>query len=213
MLGLANFKLFIKSQEAVIGDDIRSYATDSTYVSPFSELEPHAELAIRNLCNPDRSTLAEIQAIVEEVRSDKEKFKKFLEDGRNNLLPHAHQIGARAYKFERYWELNSGWLAESLAERAGVLEECRKRGMEGLLKVKSVRLAVGANLSLLYSHHFEGVQPKPGDSRDILHAVLASSADILVTQDGNFAKALQRIPIEGFRVLDIRSLLNVLGDP
>jgi hypothetical protein len=61
-----------------------------------------------------------------------------------------------------------------------VLGKVRQRGPVGLLKLKSGALAVGANHSLIYSHHFEGRNPLPGDSRDILHAIAASSADMFV---------------------------------
>jgi predicted nucleic acid-binding protein len=213
MLDLADFRLFIKSQEIVIGDDIRSYALGTPSVSPFCGLDPHTEMAIRNAVNPSDSTSNEVEKIVEEVRLDKLKFKAFLEDGKQNLLPYTQQIGADGYPFARYWEHNSGSWAESLAERIGVLDDCRKHGIEGLLKIKSVRLTVGANLSLIYSQHFENVKPKPGDSRDILHAVLASSAEVFVTHDDDFAKALRRVQVEGFRVTDLRSLVKALDRP
>ena len=214
ILELASFRLFIKSQEIVIGDEIRSYALGTPYVSPFSDFEPSMEFVIRNALDPSEKD--EIQEVLDEVRQDKEKFKIMLDDGKKILQPHAKKIGASAYKFERYWESNSGWLAESLAEAAGVLDECKRRGIDGLLKVRSARLAVGANLSLMYSHHFENVAPNDGDSRDILHAVLASSAGIFVTHDKPFARALRRIPMDGFQVTDVHALVTALdrrGDP
>lgn len=210
ILGLASNRLFVKSQELIIGDDMRSYALNAPSVPPFFDLDPHMELVICNAVYPAGSMLLDIQAIIDEVDRDKQSFKAFLEEGKKKLLPYAEEIGTRAYKFDRYFGLNSGWLAEGLAKRAGVGEECRKRGIEGLLKIKSVRLAVGANLSLMYAHHFENVTPRQGDSRDILHAVLASTADIFVTHDATFANTLRRVPIDGFRVYGIHSLVTAL---
>lgn len=208
ILRLANLRLFIKSQEIVIGDEIHSYAFGTPAISPFCNFEPYMELVIRNASDPSR--VDEVKELLDEVRRAKDKFKRFLEDGKKILLPHAKKIGAKSYKFDKYWEFNSVWLAESLVEKAGVLKKCRERGIDGLLKLKCVRLAVGANLSLMYSHHFENIKPQSGDSRDILHAVLGSSADVFVTHDNALAKVLRRVPIEGFRVDDIHYLVNAL---
>ncbi len=82
---------------------------------------------------------------------------------------------------------------------AGVLLEAKSRGLDGLLNVKSVGLAVGANLSLMYAHQFENRVPKSGDSRDILHAIIGSNADIFVTDDGELRRVLNRVPVDGFR--------------
>ena len=114
------------------------------------------------------------------------------------------------YLFESYWNNNSLWLAEGLAKRARALGKVKRRGMPGLLKVKSVALAVGANLSLIYSHHFEGRSPASGDLRDVLHAIAASSADIFITNDRNLASVLGRIPVEGFQVMNLKGLLDSL---
>jgi len=52
------------------------------------------------------------------------------------------------YPFNDYWKNNSVWLAEGLARRARALGKVKRRGIPGLLKLKSVALCVGANLSL-----------------------------------------------------------------
>lgn len=82
--------------------------------------------------------------------------------------------------------------------------------MDGLLKVKSVAVAVGANLSLIYSHHLENRAPKPGDSRDMLHAIVASTVDVFVTDDGPLETILTRIPVDSFKVMNLRALLESL---
>ncbi len=210
MLDMANYHLFAQSQELSFQNDIRSYALGTPAISPFSFLTPSVELAIRNLAYPTGSALAELRTILEETRSAKSAFRSFLETGRNEILPYAQSIGGKHYKFEHYWSNNASWLAESMVERAEVLAEVKSRGIDGLLKVKSVALAVGANLSLMYSHHFENRVPKPGDSRDILHAIVGSYADVFVTQDGEFSRILNRVPVMGIQVVNLQALLAML---
>lgn len=131
--------------------------------------------------------------------------------GKNELKPMALSIGSKQYPFETYWKNNNGWLTEELAKRAGVLRKVKRRGVDGLLKVKSVALVVGANLSLLYSHHYENRAPLSGDSRDILHAIAASGADVFVTNDKKLQAVLSRIPVDGFQVMSLQSFLNTLS--
>jgi len=210
MLDMADYQLFAQSQESSIQNDIRTYALGTQAISPFSSLTPSTELNIRNLPHPAGSELIELRAVLDEIRSAKSAFQSFLETGREKLLPHAKSIGGKHYKFEHYWANNHSWLAESMAERAGLLAQVKSRGIDGLLKVKSVGLAVGGNLSLIYSHHFENRVPKPGDSRDILHAIVGSYADVFVTEDGEFRRILNRVPVTGFQAVNLQTLLCLL---
>jgi hypothetical protein len=76
-------------------------------------------------------------------------------------------------------------------------------------------MAVGAALSLVFATTFgDGVQsrlPRRGDGYDIWHAITASVADIFVTGDLALAAQLQRVPLDGFRV--VTSLRALLDDP
>src|SRR5262249_41770907 len=101
-----------------------------------------------------------------------------------------------------------GW-AEDYAAPTGVLGECRKRGLEGLLRVRAVRLVVGMTLSLIYSQVFEGRAPKYSDGYDLWHAIQASTSDVFVTRADRFFGHLNRIPgITGLGV--VKSLREVL---
>ena len=210
MLELGDKRLFVLGQEVIVNNDIRAYAHGTPSSSPFIPMEPWTEFNIRNFAKPVGDYMSELQDLIEEVRSDKMTFKKFLDKGKARVRPMADVIGVKRYPFEHYWANNSGWLAESLADRAGMLPEVKQRGLDGLLKVKSVAVAVGANLSLVYSHHLEGRAPKLGDSRDILHSIVASTADVFITNDGPLETILTRIPAGDFKVMSLRAFLGSL---
>lgn len=210
MLALGDNRLFSLGQEVIANNDIRTYAHGTPASSPFISMEPWIEFNIRNFAKPVGDYWAELQDLVEEVRRDKKAFQEFLDEGKAKVKPLADAIGAARYRFEQYWINNSGWLAEGLADRAGVLSEVKQRGVDGLLKVKSIAVAVGANLSLMYSHHLEGRAPKPGDSRDILHAIVASTADVFITNDGPLQTILSRVPADDFKVMSLRVFLDSL---
>lgn len=210
ILEIGSHKLFVRGQDEIMNDDLRSYALYTSPVSPFCIFEPFMELAVRNLVQPTEQALAELREIIGETRTAKETFQSCLEACRSELLPHAKAIGGKNYKFDAYWSNNITWLLESIAKTAGVLSEAKNRGFDGLLKVRSVGLAVGANLSLMYAHQFENRVPKSGDSRDILHAIIGSSADVFVTDDGELRRVLNRVPMDGFRAVSLEEILAML---
>jgi hypothetical protein len=122
--------------------------------------------------------------------------------------------GIEKMDFSHYWKRGAKVLAESLVKWPEVLEACRVRGIDGLLDQRSVRLCVGANISLVYAQDFKGRQPEAkramGDAWDMLHAVSASAADIFVTHDRAFTDVMKRVPINDFEVLGLHGLLDII---
>jgi len=210
ILDLVDFDRFVRSQDELLRDATRSYAFGTSLPTPFTVCDDSIRLKLVGLTRG--TTLPpDVQHIVQEIRVAKEEFRLFLKESKERVLPLAGKFNGIKYPFEKYWESNKGWLAERFAEGAGVLDQCRNRGIDGLLDVKAVRLVVGTNLSLIYSHVLEGRGPKSGDSRDMLHALLASSAEIFVTHDREFSRILSRVPINNFQVVDLHSLLTLIN--
>jgi hypothetical protein len=116
----------------------------------------------------------------------------------------------QALTFEAFWERAAIDWAGALADRVGLGAECRARGLEGLLQVRAVRLAVGAGTSLVFSQVVEGREPQRTDGYDQLHAVMGSVANVFVTRDERLAGLLRRVPVDSFLV--VTSLPELLAD-
>jgi hypothetical protein len=118
----------------------------------------------------------------------------------------------RELQFDVFWRSAAETLALGFAFDVGLGEECRRRGAAGLLEVRPVRFATGAMASLIYAQVVgdgrESRYPHIGDGYDLHHALMASAADVFVTYDKRLANLLDRVPLNGFRVL--RSLEEVL---
>jgi hypothetical protein len=100
-------------------------------------------------------------------------------------------------------------MVERLAQRAGVLDACRERGIEGLLKVRSVGAAVGTALSLAYGETFEGWVNTSDDSVDVLHVpAAAATAEIFVTNNQRMHLAIGRLAFDGLRVMNLAEFLT-----
>jgi hypothetical protein len=80
-----------------------------------------------------------------------------------------------------------------------------------MLDLRTVRLAVGSSLSLVFSQIREGIQADPNDGYDQWHVVQAAAADVFLTRDKLLATRLQRILVEGFRV--VSTLRELRPDP
>jgi hypothetical protein len=106
----------------------------------------------------------------------------------------------RLNSFARYREAHAAYYAEGFADAAGWLDECRGRGIEGLLKVRSVAVAVGAFLSLRYSLLVENRRVQSGTSYDMQHAAPMSAADVIVSDDRELRRLLGRVRVAGLRV-------------
>ncbi len=196
----------VKEAGDLLDDDIRAYArneqTPGRYV--FHDLSPMQGALMRN----DRR----LDEFFKTVREQKEAFYRYTQRLRQHLAsPESGRIelveDARR-SFGEYFQTHAAWFARSLADHAGVLNSAENRGIDGLLDLPSVRMAVGANLSLVYAQIFENRAPDRGDSRDVHHAIAASVADVFVTNDTRLAPRLARIPKLPVEVLDLPMFLG-----
>lgn len=207
ILELADRGKLLKPPDQLLRDDICGYARGGVSSEPFV-VDSVIQSGLQALENPSQQDISELLVVAKEVQKQKEEFMAGMREAREKVLPHVKKLQGWNPRFEDYWERLAERFAEGFAEHVGLLEPCTNRGIEGLLELRSVRLCVGASLSLAYAETFEGRTPKIGDSRDLQHAVLAAAAETFVTQDGNFARLLTRIPIKDFQVVDLHGLLE-----
>lgn len=213
MFELGDKSLVVESAQDVLDSDFRAYADGQPHVGSFHPLTPAMENELWSFAAPIlRNDIKKLEQVLDRTSQIKKEHQDFMRQARADMEMLMPAMVEGVYPFDEYWKNNCVWLAEGLAKRRKVLNKVRRRGLPGLIKLKSVALAVGANLSLIYSHHFEGRVPRSGDSRDVLHAIAASRADVFVTNDRNLAAILTRIPVEQFQVMNLKAFLDCLPD-
>lgn len=166
---------------------------------------------LNNLLNPNSENKNEALAIVEEVGALKKRFQDtlrdkwtlFVNEARSNSL---HKLDGK-FNFDKMWDMYAIQYAHSLAERYGVLEQCKIKGMDGLLGLPSVRVYVGYKLSLEFSS-ICGRNISKNDSYDHRHAVQATAAHIFVTNDDHMTEILKRIPLLPYDVVNLENFLK-----
>jgi hypothetical protein len=204
---LAKRKLIIKHHTEIIVNDIRSYANgeqlQNHFMPPYPELK--AVFQVRDL-----------PGLIEVAEQNRIHNREFRNEMRDRMLefiaPLAQPIIAnRAVPtFEEYFEANYRGVFEIIATKAGHLRDCQDKGFEGLLKIPSLNVAVGAQVSVSYANTFLTRLPQQGDSADMQHALIASAVGTLVTEDGPLRRALKRANSPYLIVMNLQELVDTL---
>jgi|SRR5580704_1239619 hypothetical protein len=130
--------------------------------------------------------------------------------------------GATIPTFPEFWNEHRDRVTQTLVERVGedvnrsdLWTVCTDLGIDGLLAIRCIRLAVGAMIALIYSHFYNAGQQIPkvrqSDAADIRHVIAASAAETFVSNDLRLCKRLSAIPMnDRFRVLHLDKFLSDL---
>ncbi len=213
-LSLASIRRMVKPCDQLLADDIRSYAANGAAARPFvdAQIQNAITQGIGELIESDGEEFSE--EIVEALADTKRRKERFVL-GMNATLREISSLVETVpadIVFADYFKLTAPRIAAAFAQHAGVLEDCRDRGIEGLLEIRSVRSAIGIALSYSYGHSFESWTPAPGDSIDYLHApAAAATAEVFVSDDSRLRDALARVGLNNFRIMKLTEFLATCG--
>ncbi len=213
-LSLASIRRMVKPCDQLIADDIRSYAATGAPDRPLvgAQIQNALTQGIAELIESDGEEFSEeMLAALEETRQRKERFLQAMKISQQRGTALIEKLPSRI-SFEDYFQLTAVPRAEKFAQRIGVLEACRERGIDGLLKIRSVRAAIGIAQSFIYGLTFNGWAPSRSDSIDLLHVPsAAATAEIFVTNDRRLREAVERVALDGLRVLSLGEFLAAVG--
>ena len=221
---LVGFHDMLKQPNDLLYEAIEAYATGA---SPPSIALPEKErrLVVGRLSDViggshryDRAlsdTVVGVRALKEESFK---VWSEACEQARRELRSSYTSTQLRALNFNEYFLGLAPDFALAFAEHRGVAETCLARGIDGLLAIRTVRMAVGVALSLAFSLLAGGSgqphrpEPRRSDGYDIWHAILSSVADVFLTYDERLAKHAFRVCLEGFQVVtSVGDLLDALA--
>ena len=208
---VGGFHGMLKQPRDLLTDAIRAYA-EGTRLPPASLPESERRLVagyLSEVRSGSRTRDSALLDILHAVRKQKEECRIAMPEACRVTLARLDWAALsakerRTASFEFFWDRAATTWADWFAEGAGadLAAGCRARGLDGLLKVRAVRLAVLAVLGLVFGQEVLGRMAKPSDGYDMWHAVLASTAEVFVTFDDRLAEHLSRMPIDSFRIID-----------
>jgi hypothetical protein len=209
-LSLANSRAMVKPCDQLLRDDIRAYAANGAADRPFLRGD------VQNACAEGIAALIESdgEEFEDEFVEALEQSRRGKERVRDVLAHTAARAGARVQtqrpSFAQYWDAYASRAAEALAEAVDPACAVGPDRIEGLLQVKSVRMAAGIALSSAYEAAFDPDYDPAGDR--FHHAIAAAAvAEAFVAGEGRMAAIVARVPIDGFAVLDLPAFLKTLA--
>lgn len=218
-LKLSDWSRPVKPTIRLLTETIQSYAAGGRPASPVfrgrDQWQLVSELSSTILGTSPEDIAARKEA-TERAREQIAKFHEAMMRGQDAtlLVLREHPELWRSWTFDNFWDEVSIRFTESTARRLGVLNECRSRGIEGLLEIPTVRMAIGVSASLMFAQvQRSAVQkPQPQDSRDLQHAVMAAArASIFVTDDAKLMRLVSRVPMTGFETVRLPEFLARLS--
>ncbi len=201
-------QVLIRYQD-IIDKVVQAYAT-GTQAQGFLEPPPFRLKEV--LKKPSVKTKTALREIATESQEAIEKRKQSSRELFEKIWPLAkdEKTEGKQQSFEDYWNEHSPLVGEKFADLAGVLEECKAKGLGGLLETTVIKTTAVGMLSQGYSNTYLKSSIPRGDFNDLQHAVYGAALGTLVTHDDTFADHLKRLPIDGFEVIDIHTLLSRL---
>lgn len=140
-------------------------------------------------------TLKELKNIANTARNQISIFSHNISvaiDGMKNHIARAMGGNLSGISFNDFWRQVSKALVEGLAKDfCNVVTDL---DVQNLLKFKPICALAGYSANQMYEGIFNGRRVQTGDSRDQLHAILASAADVLVTHEKTLQNWLMRVP-------------------
>lgn len=199
----------IKFPKDLLCEDILSYAKGDGPTSPLMQ----NNLDLDGLFSPDGDIDERKQALADTAKQATEFSQTATAANENDRQIIVSDFGNAQPKFEDFYQERINLRLKELVQsaekhigEAGLLAACEKRGIEGMLEFRTLAIAQGANLSYQYARVFgelsEKERKRKGDPPDLIHALLSSAADVLVTHDRDFAFWFDRVPHRGVEVLD-----------
>jgi hypothetical protein len=203
----------LKEPTDLLSEAVTAYANDREPPSPLVTEHQRSLVAagLTEFINRGRGLDGVVSGILADAAESKDRLLSRMREAQAHAL---EQLVAKGIEkddgitFEESWRLPAVLsIAEGLAELFGCVDACRERGLQGLLRVRVLRLGLGVMLSQVYSQLVPSSgnrrSPDRGDGFDAWHAVHAGAyADAILTFDGRLADHLERIPdTDGFSVV------------
>ena len=220
-LKLFNPDKVVKDSKDLFFDDIRSYAHNGCADTPYysgkklATLQQGIEDVIMGY-TPEK--YAELRSsVVDPSRQESLQIQNILENSVNMVDEAAASIGSqedwtkwrKETSFQCFWEEQAESWTERFADRSGVLAECKKRGIQGLLEIRSVRMVVWIIIAHLYNYIVEEKKPERSDFPDWLHAsAAAATTDRFVCHDNRLRRLCGFAPLDDFQALRLPDFME-----
>lgn len=203
--GLYDPRFEILPAGTLLRNGIVETLTDSTPSSFFSD-EPMDIGLLRDLLS---ERLNEFTKLVEEQRAEKAQYAETLRACRNDVRTGLAEMEWPKVRFAHHLE-EADWITQAAVNHFFGPGDLPVDVLRKLLSSRPVRMHRDVLFSMYYAQSVEGRAPKDSDLVDVHHAITASAAHGIVTEDGPLRGILRRATVPGFQVLSLDEVVASL---
>ncbi|HEX4209914.1 MAG TPA: hypothetical protein VHY56_05945 [Candidatus Binataceae bacterium] len=217
-LSLASLRSLLKPCEHLLIGDVRNYAAQGEAGNPFlhGPVQDDYSSGIAELIESDGEEFSEeFREALAKVRRQKINLTALFERIQAKFKAEVDLQRASERSPITVWNARAEEVAGAIAEAGGLLEECQARGLDGLLAINTVRVAVAMLLAK------SGAAPPTGGAApdfEGLHHVIgaAASGGVFVSGESRLramlaAPAAAGLLPERCEVIDLAELLGRVG--
>jgi hypothetical protein len=194
-----DWQYILKDAGDIFKEDILSFARKGKQTSAFANLDDSCEFMSNVRSGKDVLTEAHLRTIINMSHKKAQMFTSaVLHPG-----PLDHLKGKYTDRdFLRLWQRGSTAeiMASDFARRFRVITKCKQRGIINLLRLPTIRLAIGYILFSWYKQLSSNAKVVKSDAYDYRHAVLAGAVGNIVTEDKKLRNAIHAVPDHNVRV-------------
>jgi hypothetical protein len=217
VLKLIEKKKIIKPHNDLVREDCLAYAFIQAQSPRTTEIPENFREVLDLSFNRDG-----LNALADEIHAFYEGIAAGLQADFDKSLEETKQRGYTGVSsFQEVWDMLSLTIVEGAVNKLPRIPKrlCKKRGLQPMLDIKSIRIYTIYYCWLCYSHWLKTdgtpAKVKASEGGDFFHAVCASAADIFVTQEskdkyGKLPFILNQLPIKKFTVMSLAEFLESL---
>ncbi len=208
---IGNLTKLVKSADIILKDDITAVIEGERLQEPWiyinNEFNPINEF--ESLLKPNTpDEINETLLLIKQIQEQGETFSKALLQEINNMPKTLRNVNRSEFTSQEYFDSIKIHFLNELLNRYG-LKDPKNAILKNYEKIESLQAFVVYGSSLTYSMLFDKRKPKPSDSRDMLHFIVAAAtSDLFVTNDRKFRRILNKFPIKNFPVIDLLQFKN-----
>src|SRR3984893_12171232 len=161
ILDLCDWARILKPADQLVKENFDSFASTGSATAPLFTGEDQIRFSLllrKLLLDPSSKNAAERREIINQAKENKRLFRKQMDEFMRETerdIKRWRQSGERPPGFSDLLSEYAERAARHFAQRLGVSEQCAKRGLTELLRIRVVRMATGSALSLQYGIAFE----------------------------------------------------------
>jgi hypothetical protein len=213
IIKLADWDRFVRLCPEILEGDIRHFAFNGEGANtPFVKDTTPIQSILHGIID-GQIGVRDAEGAIHEDRAQKEPFRERVEKSRAQTTRALEEFrkSGEIPSFEQFFMDGAEERSFDFIRSFDVAEECKRRGLDKMLRIPSIRAMVGFAMSFIYGIVVEKKEKRRrgSDLRALQHAPsAAAAANIFVTHDKEFAFLLGRVPIKGFRVMGLHELLG-----